>query len=80
MRELPFRAFGDAAGRNIAIARRLATFRRATFIEAAGETIDQPSALFGLAFKADIAVAERVDERRQQNRRRDHRRTDQDRQ
>ena len=42
-----------------------------------GETIDQPGGLFGRAFETDVAIAESIDERRQQDGRRDHRRADQ---
>ena len=47
------------------------------FVDVAGEAIDQPRALLRRAFEPDIAAAERVDQRRQQNCSGDHRRADQ---
>src|SRR5580704_19354142 len=57
----------DTPGRDLRIARRLATFRRLASVHAAGEAVDQPHIVIGDAFHADKPRADSCDQRRQQD-------------
>src|SRR4051812_35861273 len=66
----------NAAGGDIRLARGPAAPLSLAAIDAAGETIDQPHVPVGRPLEADIAGGQPRDQRRQQDRHRDHRRAD----
>src|SRR3954468_16455061 len=73
----PLLPITHAAGGDLGLAGGAAGLGRLTFVDVAGEAIDEPRALLRRAFEPDVAAAERIDQRRQQNCSGDHRRADQ---
>src|SRR6516162_2437097 len=73
------RPFGNAAGCDIGIAVGLAALRGLAPIDMAGQSVDQPGAFFRGAFEADVTSPDRVDQRGEENRCRNHGCADQDR-
>src|SRR5204863_10214065 len=63
----PLLPIPDAAGCDLGLAGGAAGLGCITFVDIAGDAIDQPRALLCRAFEPDIAAAERIDQRRQQN-------------
>src|SRR4029453_2774668 len=73
-------ASADAAGGDVrGVAGRLAAVRGRALVDTAGKAVDQPGAFLVGCLEADIALADRADQRRQQDRSRDHRCADHDR-
>src|SRR5437899_2662614 len=66
----------DAASRDIRLAGGLAAPLGLAAIDAASQAVDQPHVLVGRVFEADIAGGQPRDQRREQDRDRDHRRAD----
>src|SRR5581483_7297987 len=66
----------EAASRDIRLAGGLAAPLGLAAIDAASQAVDQPHVLVGRTFQTDIAGGQPRDQRREQDRHRDHRRTD----
>src|SRR6266702_3745688 len=66
----------EAAGRDVRLAGGLAAPLGLAAIDAAGQAVDQPHVLVGRVFEADIAGGQPRDQRREQDRHRDHRSAD----